>query len=328
MKPLQLGILGIADHYGRRMHKPIMESALVSPCAIGSRDITRAQSAAQKWQFAKAYGSYQEVVDDPDVEAVYIPLPNNLHAEWIKKCADARKAVLCEKPLAMSADEAADALEYADKKGILVMEAFMYKFHPQWSIARDIIEAGEIGDIMSIHTVFSFFNDDPNNIRNQQQLGGGALYDIGCYAISSARLLMGREPEKLISDVIVDPQLNIDTMASAIVNFGGPRLQFTVSTRMNRRQKVSVYGSKGNLTILRPFNAYPDIPLAVIVDDGDTKREIRCEIRDQYKLMLTAFIEAYRNGLPSPILPSDSIANMKVIDAVFRSGKSGQWESL
>ena len=328
MKPVKLGVLGVSGHFGLRLYDPLSKSPLCEFTALGSRSLSRSEEAARRWGFAKAYGSYKETVDDPDVEAVYIPLPNDLHAEWIRKAAEAGKAVLCEKPIAMNAGEAADALEYAEKKGVLAMEAFMYRFHPQWIRAKEIVDIGEIGDVLSIHTVFSFNNTDPANIRNKKENGGGANYDIGCYAISSARHIMGREPERVVSQIHYDPATGTDVLTSAILDFGGPRAQFTVSTRMSPRQKVSIYGSRGNLTVVRPFNAYPDVPLTVVVDPGDGPREIKCGPADQYALMFEAFAKALREGLPAPTPPSDAVANMKVIDAVFRSGDSGNWEAV
>ena len=328
MKPLKLGVLGVSGHYGLRVSTPASHSPLIELTALGSRSLDRSKAAAAKWGFEKAYGSYQEVLDDSDVEAVYIPLPNEVHAEWIKKCADAGKAVLCEKPVALDAADAADAFAYAEKKGVLAMEAFMYRFHPQWVKAKELIDIGEIGEVMSIQTIFSFNLEDPTNIRNKMENGGGALYDIGCYAISSARFLMGREPERVISTISRDPIGGTDILTSAILDFGGPRALFTVSTRMAPRQKVSVYGSGGNLTVVRPFNGAPDVPLTVVIDPGDGAREIKCGPADQYELMLEAFARAYRKGKPAPTLPSDAIANMKVIDAVFRSEKSGNWETV
>ena len=328
MNPVKLGVLGVSRHYGLRIHRPAAASPLVALWALGSRDPERARSAAARWGFEKSYGSYQAVVDDSDVEAVYIPLSNDLHAEWIKKCADAGKAVLCEKPAALNAVQAADAFDYAEKKGVMAMEAFMYRFHPQWITAKEVVEAGEIGEIMSIHTIFSYFNNDPQNIYNRRETGGGALYDIGCYAVSSARFLLGREPERVVADIEYDPVANVDTLISGMLDFGGPRAQFTASTRMAGRQRVSVYGSRGNLTVVRPFNAYPEVPLTLVVDDGDGPRKIKCGPADQYGLMIEAFALALGKGKPAPTPGWDAVANMKVIDAVFRSGEIGNWESV
>ena len=328
MKPVKLGVLGVSGHYGLRVHKPAAASSLITLRALGSRDAQRADAAAARFGFERAFGSYQGVLDDPEVEAVFIPLSNNLHAEWIKKCADAGKAVLCEKPSALSAAEAADAFGYAESKGVPAMEAFMYRFHPQWITARDIAARGEIGDIRSIHTMFSYFNDDPDNTRNRRETGGGALYDIGCYAVSSARFLLGREPERVVAHIEYDPAFGVDTLSSGILDFGGPRCVFTVSMLTAPRQRVTAYGSGGSLTVHRPFNAYPDIPLKLETDDGDGPRTIPCGPADQYGLMLDAFAAALREGRPMPIPASDAVNNMKVIDALYRSGGSGNWEPV
>ena len=328
MKPVKLGVLGVSSHYGLRVHRPAAASPRISLRSIGSRDAEWADAAAARFGFENAYGSYQGVLDDPEVEAVYIPLSNDLHAVWIKKCADAGKAVLCEKPCALDAAEAVDAFDYAASKGVPAMEAFMYRFHPQWVTARELVACGEIGAIRSIHTVFSYFNDDPRNTRNRKETGGGALYDIGCYAVSSARLLMGREPERVVAEIEYDPAAGVDTLTSGILDFGGPRSVFTVSMRMAGRQRVTAYGSRGSLTVHRPFNAYPDVPLKLEVDDGDGPRIIDCGPADQYGLMLDAFALSVREGRPVPIPASDAINNMKVIDALYRSGNSGNWEAV
>ncbi len=328
MKPVKLGVLGVSGHYDLRLQTPLSTLSSIELTALASRSLPRAKTAAAKWGFKKAYGSYEEVVKDPELEAVYIPLPNDAHAPWIRKCADAGKAILCEKPIALDAVEAAEAIAYAESKGVMVMEAFMYRYHPQWIRAKQIIDVGEIGEVLSIHTIFSYFNDDPDNIRNRNETGGGALMDIGCYAISTARFLTGKEPLRVVSTIDRDPVGGTDTFSSAILDFGKARAQFTVSTRMAPRQKVSVYGSSGNLTVIRPFNAYPDVPLKVIVDAGDGPREFACGPADQYALMFDAFAKAFREGKGAPPPPSDAIANMKVIDAVFRSEKSGNWEDV
>ncbi len=328
MKPVKLGVLGVSAHYSLRLRLPVKNSPMIELTALGSRSLERSQKVAAEWGFKKAYGSYEEVLSDPEVEMVYIPLPNDSHAEWIKKCADAGKAVLCEKPVAMNADEAADAFAYAESKGVMAMEAFMYRFHPQWIRAKELIDIGEIGEVQSIHTIFSYDLTDPSNIRSRLETGGGALYDIGCYAISSARFLLGEEPERAISTISRDPVGGTDILTSGILDFGKTRTLFTVGTKMAPRQKVSVYGSGGNLTVILPFNAYPDVPLKLIVDNGIGPREIKCGPDDHYALMLEAFARALREGGSAPIPPSDAIANMKVIDAMFRSEKSGGWEAI
>jgi len=328
MEKVKLGMLGVSTHYGLRMCVPVTKSKSVEPWALGSRSLVRAESAAKKWGFTRAYGSYQEVLEDPEVEAVYIPLPNDMHAEWIRRCADAGKAVLCEKPIALSKKEAAEALGYAEKKGVLAMEAFMYRFHPQWIRAKELVDIGEIGKIRAIHTVFAFNLEDQQDIRNQKERGGGALYDIGCYAISSSRFLLGREPKRVISLIGRDEIGGTDVNSSAILDFGDIRALFTVSTRMAGKQKVSVYGNVGNLAMTLPFNPFPDVPMELIVRNSIGLRRVFTKAADQYGLMLDAFARALREGTDAPTPPADAIANMAVIDAVYCSESSGSWEQV
>lgn len=328
MEKVKLGVLGVSSHYGLRMSIPVVKSESVKPWALGSRSFARAERAAKKWGFSKAYGSYQEVLDNPEVEAVYIPLPNDMHAEWIRRCADAGKAVLCEKPIALSKKEAIEALEYAEAKGVLAMETFMYRFHPQWIRAKELIDIGEIGEVRTIHTIFGFNLVDQQDIRNQMDRGGGALYDIGCYAISSSRLLLNKEPERVISLISRDETSRVDIVSSAILDFGDVRTLFTVSMRMAVRQKVSVYGSIGSLTMILPFNPFPDVPIELIIRNRIGTRKVFAKPADQYGLMLDAFAKALREGRSAPIPSTDTIANMAVIDAVYRSENSGSWEQV
>ena len=328
MKKVKLGVLGVSTHYGLRMHIPVTRSESVEPWALGSRSLSRAERAAKKWKFPRAYGSYQEVLDNPEVEAVYIPLPNDMHAEWIRRCADAGKAVLCEKPITLSKKEAAEALGYTEKKNILAMEAFMYRFHPQWIRIKELIDVGEIGRVRTIHTIFGFDLEGQQNYRNQMERGGGALYDIGCYAISSSRFLLSKEPGRVISLISRDEIGGTDITSSAMLDFGDVRTLFTVSTRMAVRQKVSVYGSNGSLTLILPFNPFPDVPIKFIIKNKIGTRRVFTKPADQYGLMLDAFARALREGRGAPIPPTDAIANMAAIDAVFRSENSGSWERV
>ncbi len=325
---VKMGVLGISRHYGLRVHTPVSHSPFIKLQAIGSRNAEKARSAADKWGFAESFGSYQEVIDSPEVEMVYIPLPNHMHTEWIRKCADAGKAVLCEKPMSLNSEDALAAFSYADSKGIMVMEAFMYKFHPQWVRAKELISAGEIGDVLSIHSVFGYNNPNSGNIRNIKDYGGGGMYDIGCYAISSARYLLGKEPVAVVSDLEFSSDTGTDVLSSAILDFGYARAQFTVGTLMAPRQEVQVFGSKGFMRIVQPFNAYPDVPAVLEVNNGLGTRQVLCGPEDQYKLLFESFAKSLRGGTPVSVPHSDTVANMRVIDAVFKSAKSGRWESV
>jgi predicted dehydrogenase len=328
MKPVVWGVLSVSVHYGLRVHTYLSKSPLVQLRGIASRNKSRAEQAAREMGFQKAYGSYEELLADKEIEAVYIPLPNHMHAEWVKKAADAGKHVLCEKPFAMNAKEAEQAIAHAKSKGVLVMEAFMYRFHPQWKRAREIVKAGEIGTVHAVSTVFSYMLKDPTNIRNILAAGGGAIPDIGCYAVSSARFMVGREPSRVISLVHRDAELGTDILTSGILDFGTTRCAFTLGTQTFPSQRVDVLGSGGELSVLLPFNAYPDTPMQVTVTTGLGRRQVYAPATDQYVEMFEAFSRAVREGGTAPTPPEDAVANMKVLDALFKSEKSGGWEKV
>jgi predicted dehydrogenase len=328
MKPVVWGILSDSLHYRLRVHTYLAKSPHVHLRGIASRDRKRAESAARDMGFPKAYGSYEDLLADADIEAVYIPLPNHLHAEWVRKAADAGKHVLCEKPFAMNAIEAEQAISYARSKGVLVMEAFMYRFHPQWQRAREIVKAGEIGRVHMVSCVFSYMLKDPANIRNILSIGGGGIPDIGCYAVSSSRFLIGREPERVVSLVHRDREMKTDILSSGILDFGVARCMFTVGTQTQPSQRVDVLGSGGALSVLLPFNAYPDTPMQLSVTTGVGTRQVSTQAADQYVEMFEAFSTAVREGGTEPTPAEDAISNMKVLDALFRSEESGGWEKV
>ena len=328
MKPVKWGILSVAKHYTLRCQIPLRSCPEVEILALGSRDPARAKDAAAKMGIPRAYGSYEEVLADKEVEAVYIPLPNHLHAEWVKKAADAGKHILCEKPFAMNAAETEEAIRYAQKKGVLIMEAFMYRFHPQWKRVKELLEAGEIGDLRFVQTQFSFNNRDPKNIRNRKETGGGAVYDIGCYAVSSARFIVGKEPSKVISLVSRDPDFGTDYLTSAILDYGTVRSVFSVSTQAQPSQRIDILGSAGSITIPMPFNLFVDVPATIIVTTSQGTRTLTFDAADHYGIEFSEFSRAVREGKPVPTPPEDAIANMKVLDALFRSDKTGNWEAV
>ena len=328
MKPVVWGVLSVSVHYGLRVHTYLGKSPLVQMHGVASRSKAKAEQAAREMGFHKAYGSYEELLADKEIEAVYIPLPNHMHAEWVKKAADAGKHILCEKPFALNAKEAEQAIAYAKGKGVLVMEAFMYRFHPQWTRAREIVKAGEIGAVHAVSTIFTYMLKDPTNIRNILSAGGGGIPDIGCYAVSSARFLLGREPLRVISLVHRDADLGTDILSSGILDFGTTRSMFTVGTQTFPSQRVDVYGSGGELSVLLPFNAYPDTPLQLSVTTGVGNRQVYAPATDQYVEMFEAFSRVVREGGTVPTPPEDAVANLKVLDALFKSEKSGGWEKV
>jgi len=326
MERLKLGVLGCSSHFASRVATPLQSSLLIENYAIASRDIKKAQNFAKTWDFSAVYGSYDELLADPKVDFIYIPLPNHLHLEYIKKSADAGKPVLCEKPLCLNAKEAAEAAKYCQKKKIPLMEAFMYRFHPQWVRVKEVIKAGELGKVMATTGIFAYNNINASNIRNIAAYGGGALMDIGCYAVSSSRFLMGGEPERVVCSLIKDPGFNTDILSSAMLDYGDGRTStFTVSTQMFPFQRVFAYGTSGVLSVEVPFNMFADIPGKLTISTSVAKREVETEIADQYLLEFDAFASSLieKTEVPNPI--SDTVANMAVLDALFASAASGKW---
>jgi predicted dehydrogenase len=300
--------------------------------AIASRSLEKGRKLADQFGIPKAYGSYEELLADPEIEAIYNPLPNHEHVPMTLAAARAGKHVLCEKPVALTAEEAEQLREVADK--VHIMEAFMVRFHPQWLSVRDRVSAGELGDVRSIHSYFSYFNTDAGNIRNMADIGGGALYDIGCYPIVTARFLFGCEPLRAIALVDRDPKFKTDRMVSGLLDFGnGRRLDFTVSTQSVTYQRVQVCGTKKRIEIQIPFNAPLGGATDVLTDDGkrlDLGSTITETIPacDMYTLEIDVFSKVVRGEIPLPYGVEDAILNMRVIDALFASEKTGAWVNV
>jgi predicted dehydrogenase len=329
MAKLRLGVLGAAGIYEKRVAIPLRYSEFVEPYAVASRDERKAKRYAERWGFPVFYGSYEALLADKNVDFVYIPLPNHLHTEFIKKAADAGKPVICEKPIALTAADAASAVEYCRKKGVPMMEAFMYRFHPQWIRAGEIVRGGEIGDITSVSSFYAYTNLDGNNIRNRVDAGGGCIYDIGCYTVSSARFLFGTEPQRVCCTLKRDAVFKTDALVSAVVDFGaGKTAVFTLSTQLSPYQNVTAVGTGGSLSIEVPFNMYEDYPGHITVKTGIGTRHIKTAAANQYLLEFDAFAKAIENKTPVPVPGGDSVANMAVLDALRASAESGGWEDV
>lgn len=331
-KKVRWGILSTANIGMEKVTPAIMKSAHSEVVAIASRDLGKARAAADKLGIAKAYGSYEELFADPEIDAIYNPLPNHLHVPMTLAAARAGKHVLCEKPIALNAAEA-EALRQCPPDR-LVLEAFMVRFHPQWQRAREIMRSGELGEVRAINAVFTYFNADPANVRNQADIGGGGIMDIGCYPITAARFLFEAEPRRVVSLVERDPNFGTDRLASVIADFGqGRQLNFICSTQTVGHQRVQVLGSKAKLEIIIPFNAPPDERTAITIDTGApfdgslARREILPAV-DQYTEQAEAFALAVLGEKPLPWGIEDAIASMKVIDAVFASEKTGAWATV
>ena len=319
MEKLRWGVLGISGHYRLRIHQALKGYDGAELCGIASRDEKRAAEAAVALGFKRSYGSYQALLDDESIDAVYIPLPNNLHLEWIRKAADAGKHIICEKPLCMDAVEVEEAFSYCAEKGVSLMEAFMFRFHPQWLRVKQIVDSGEIGRIRSIQSIFSYKNTDPQNIRNRMENGGGALRDIGCYCIAVSNLLLELEPVRISSFIERDSEFGIDSFTSFMIDYGGAHSLSTVSTQLFSNQGVSICGTGGKLHVEIPFNMYSDVPARIRVTTGVGQRIIKTEVVDQYRCEFEAFTDAVKSNDSGffNTMKGFSIRNQRAIDAVF-----------
>jgi predicted dehydrogenase len=329
---LRFGVLSTANIGLKKVIPAMQQSEFTTVTAIASRDLAKAREAARELGIPAAYGSYEELLADPNIDAIYNPLPNQLHVPWTTKAAEAGKHVLCEKPLGMTVAEAKTLLGVRTRTGVKICEAFMIRSAQQWLRLRQLLDGGRIGELRSVSAYFSYFNIDPANIRNQLETGGGSVYDIGCYCIQSARYAFRQEPRRVAALIDRDPQLGTDRLASAILDFPSGHAIFTCSTQLIPYQRVNFFGTRGRIEIEIPFNAPNDRPTRLFIDStGDlTFSGITSEIfptADQYTLQGDAFARAIRDNAQVPVPLEDSIGNMAVIEAIFRSAKSGQWES-
>jgi len=324
------GVLGAAKIATEKVIPAMRRGEFSRIEAIASRDGARASAAAARLGIPKAYGSYEALLADPEIEAIYNPLPNELHVPWTERALAAGKHVLCEKPIALDAAEATRLLAARESSGKLVAEAFMVRFHPQWRRAREIALSGAIGEVKAIQTMFAYRLEDPQNIRNKPP-GGGGLYDIGCYAILTARYIFGAEPTRVVAALDIDARFGTDRLASALIEFpGGRHLTFTAATQIAGHQRVTIAGAGGRIEIPIPFNAPVDRPTAITVDTGvdllgSGARREEFPVCDQYTLQGDAFSRAILNGGPVDYPLEDAIANMRVVDACFRSARKGGW---
>ena len=332
MKKIRWGILSTANIGMEKVTPAIMASPHSEVVAIASRDLEKAKAAAAKLGIPRAFGSYEELFADPEIDAIYNPLPNHLHVPMTLAAGRAGKHVLCEKPIALSGAEAEQLRQLPSDR--IVLEAFMIRFHPQWLRAREIIRSGELGEVRAINAVFTYFNNDPANVRNQADIGGGGIMDIGCYPVTTGRFLFDAEPQRVVSLVDRDPQFGTDRLASVLMDFGGGRqLNFICSTQLTGEQSVTVLGTKAKLEIIIPYNAPANERTAVTVDtgapfDGSLARRDILPACDQYTEQAEAFALAVLGEQPLPWGIEDSIASMKVLDAIFASEKSGGWATV
>jgi len=332
-KPVQWGVLGVAKIATEKVIPALQKASNGQVAAIASRDGARAKAAAAQLGIARAYGSYEDLLADPEIEAIYNPLPNEWHVEWTEKALAAGKHVLCEKPIALTAPESERLVAARKSSGKLVAEAFMVRFHPQWRRVRELVRAGAIGDALAIQTLFTYRLLDPANVRNRPP-GGGGLYDIGCYAILTARYAFGAEPTRVAATLDIDPAFGTDRLGGAILEFpGGRHLTFTIATQLAGAQRVTIAGTAGRIEVKVPFNAPPDRACEIVIDSGADlfgggARVESFPAVDQYTLQGEAFARAVRGEAEWEFPLEDALLNMKAIDACFRAAKSGRWETV
>jgi len=327
MATLRWGILSTAKIADEKVIPGIRRAARCEIVAIGSRDGARGRAVAQRHGIPRVHGSYEALLADPDVDAVYIPVPNHLHGEWTLAAARAGKHVLCEKPLAMTAADAERMVEGCRAAGVLLMEAFMYRLHPSWIAVRELVASGRIGRLAAVTCWFSYYNDDPANIRNVRAYGGGALFDIGCYPVNLSRMLFASEPTRVEASIVRDPSSGVDVLTSGILEFPAGVATFTCSIRAEPDQQVHVYGTEGRISVGIPFNIPPDRPTHVYLAAGGDPpvvpaiETLTFEPADPYTAEAEQFAAAVLDGEPLPMPPEDAVANLRVIERLFAAAE-------
>lgn len=329
---IRWGVLSTANIGTGQVIPAMQKGTYCEIAAIASRNISRAEEVAKELGIPTAYGSYEELLQDKTIDAIYIPLPNHLHVEWSKKCMEAGKHVLCEKPLALTTEKIKELIEVRDRTGMKISEAFMVRSHPQWIKSREMVQSGTLGDLKAIQGFFSYFNVDSQNIRNISDYGGGSIWDIGCYPINTSRFLFNEEPTRVIALMENDPEFKVDILSSAILEYPSGQAVFTSATQITPYQRMNVFGTKKHLEIEIPFNSPNKTTTRLFLNDTvsrDSEREIiEIETCDQYTLQGDNFSQAIMNNTEIPVPLEDTLCNTAVINALFRSSESGKWEKV
>ena len=330
---MRWGVLGAANIAVRAVIPALQRSQSSTVVAIASRTVAKARTAADATGVERAYGSYEALLDDPEIEAVYIPLPNHLHVPWAIRAADAGKHVLCEKPIALNAAEARTLLAARDRTGVQIAEAFMVRSQPRWHAVREMVREGRIGELKVVAAHFSYSRRDPGDVRSRVEWGGGALLDIGCYPVMLSRWLFGAEPVEVMAALERDPELKIDRLGSAVLRFANGQATFTCAGQLVPWQRMQLFGSRGRIDVPIPFNIRGTDVSRVFVDDGRDLQgtgieTIEFAAADQYLEQVDQFAAAVRGLGAVPMPLEDSVANMAVLDALFRSAASGRWEAM
>jgi predicted dehydrogenase len=324
-KKIRWGILGAAKIATAKVIPAMHHCEFAEIAAIASRDLTKAETAAHELNIPKSYGSYEALLADPEIDAIYNPLPNNLHVPWSIRAAEAGKHVLCEKPISLTVAEAEQLIAARDRTGVKMGEAFMVDSHPQWLRTREIARSGEIGALRAMNCVFGYNNRDPRNIRNLPELGGGALMDIGCYPIHIARWIFGAEPHRVSGLIERDPSFGTDRLISALLDFPTAQAAFTCGTQMAPYQRIAFFGDQGRIEIEIPVNAPADRETHIFITTPTGARTETFPICDQYTLQGDAFSKAILGLGEIPVPLEDAVRNMAVIQGLFESAQSGMW---
>jgi predicted dehydrogenase len=325
------GVLGVAKIATGRVIPGMLRAAHCQVAAIASRDARKAEEAAKRLGIPRAYGSYEALLADPGIDAIYNPLPNHLHVPWTIRAAEAGKHVLCEKPIALNATEARMLLDVRDRTGMRIQEAFMIRTHPQWVRAKSLVDEGRLGEVRAMSGFFSYYQTDPLNVRNVPEYGGGGLLDIGCYLVNTSRFIFGAEPSRIAGTVDRDPSTGVDRLASMLLDFDGRHAIGTCSTQVLYYQRIQVVGTKGRIDIEIPFNAPAEGITRVFLDstgelNGSGVETITIDRCDQFTLQAEEFSTGILENRPQRVPLEDAVANMACIDAVFRSAMTGRWE--
>jgi predicted dehydrogenase len=332
-RKVRWGILSTAGIAVNKVIPAMQQGEWSEVLAIASRDIDKATRVAQRLGIPTAYGSYEELLADDQIEAIYNPLPNHLHVPWTIRAAEARKHVLCEKPIGLNMKQARKLIDARDRTGMKIQEAFMVRTHPQWIGTLELVKSGRIGDVRTVNGFFSYFNPDPENIRNKVEIGGGGILDVGGYPITIARFIFREEPRRVLGLIERDPHLGIDRLASAILDFPAGQASFTCGTQIVPYQRMQLCGTRGRIEVEIPFNAPSDKPTRVFIHDGKDLGGNNPEVKefaicDQYTIQGDLFSRAILENSAQAIPLEDAVKNMAVIDAIFRSASAAQWEAV
>ncbi|MDX8468370.1 Gfo/Idh/MocA family oxidoreductase [Mesorhizobium sp. VK23B] len=324
------GVLSTAKIGREQLLPAIVDSENGVLSAIASRDLSKARALADRFGAPHAFGSYEDLLASKEVDGVYIPLPTSQHVEWTAKAIQAGKHVLVEKPLALDAKDIPPLIKLRDEKKVLVCEAFMVVYHPQWIKVRDLIAGGAIGRLRHVQGAFSYYNIDPKNMRNQLDLGGGALPDIGVYPTVSTRFSTGKEPIRVQATIERDKTFGTDIYSSIRADFGDFELSFYLSTQMAARQVMVFHGETGFIEVFSPFNAglYDHHRIELHNQNHTEAQVFRFPGTQQYRLECETFVRAAQGGKDRAFTLEESVLNQKVIDAIFRAGDKDGWEPV